>query len=198
MQATTTRRKPRVRRRSHGPGLPTVAFGPGCRPAECPSWNARRPVRTPAGAAVEERHHDAHRAGRLRVPDQPAHRRDGGVPGPERSRREHRLPAAAQSRGYEVFPVDPNAEHVEGDRCWADVVSISGGVDAVVIATRPGWWPTMFGPTADVGHRGMRWCAPCSAPSPGRYETSRGHRLMAVGGVRQWAPSRNGKRLHRG
>jgi predicted CoA-binding protein len=39
--------------------------------------------------------------------------------------------------GYEVFAVNPNASAVEGDRCFRDLRSIPGGVDAVVIATRP-------------------------------------------------------------
>jgi len=42
-----------------------------------------------------------------------------------------------RERGYEVFAVNPNAESVEGDRCYHDLRSIPGGVDAVVIATRP-------------------------------------------------------------
>jgi predicted CoA-binding protein len=42
-----------------------------------------------------------------------------------------------RERGYEVFAVNPNAQDVEGDRCYHDVRSIPGGVDAVVIATRP-------------------------------------------------------------
>lgn len=42
-----------------------------------------------------------------------------------------------RDRGYEVFAVNPNAEQVEGDRAYADLDSIPGGVDAVVIATRP-------------------------------------------------------------
>jgi uncharacterized protein len=42
-----------------------------------------------------------------------------------------------RERGYEVFAVNPNADEVEGDRCYADLRSIPGGVDAVVIATRP-------------------------------------------------------------
>ena len=42
-----------------------------------------------------------------------------------------------RDRGYEVFAVNPNAEEVEGDRCYHDLQSIPGGVDAVVIATRP-------------------------------------------------------------
>jgi uncharacterized protein len=42
-----------------------------------------------------------------------------------------------RERGYEVFPVNPNADEVEGDRCFHDLRSIAGGVDAVVIGTRP-------------------------------------------------------------
>ena len=42
-----------------------------------------------------------------------------------------------RERGYEVFAVNPNAEEVEGDPCYRDLRSIPGGVDAVVIATRP-------------------------------------------------------------
>ena len=42
-----------------------------------------------------------------------------------------------RERGYEVFAVNPNAEEVEGDRCYHDLHAIPGGVDAVVIATRP-------------------------------------------------------------
>ena len=42
-----------------------------------------------------------------------------------------------RGRGYEVFAVNPNAEEVEGDPCFHDLRSIPGGVDAVLIATRP-------------------------------------------------------------
>jgi uncharacterized protein len=42
-----------------------------------------------------------------------------------------------RDRGYDVFAVNPNADQVEGDRCYASLSEIPGGVDAVVIATRP-------------------------------------------------------------
>lgn len=42
-----------------------------------------------------------------------------------------------RERGYEVFAVNPNADTVEGDPAYVDLKSIPGGVDAVVIATRP-------------------------------------------------------------
>jgi predicted CoA-binding protein len=42
-----------------------------------------------------------------------------------------------RERGYEVFAVNPNADEVEGDMSYHDLVSIPGGVGAVVIGTRP-------------------------------------------------------------
>jgi len=42
-----------------------------------------------------------------------------------------------RERGYEVFAVNPNTGQVEGDRCYQDLKSIPGGVQAVVIGTRP-------------------------------------------------------------
>jgi uncharacterized protein len=53
-----------------------------------------------------------------------------------------------RERGYEVFAVNPNADEVEGDACYHDLKSIPGGVDAVVIATRP-----------ETGDATMRECA---------------------------------------
>jgi uncharacterized protein len=42
-----------------------------------------------------------------------------------------------RERGYQVFAVNPNTDEVEGDRSYQDLTSIPGGVDAVVIGTRP-------------------------------------------------------------
>ena len=42
-----------------------------------------------------------------------------------------------RERGYEVFAVNPNAQQVEGDPSYPDLRSIPGGVEAVVIGTRP-------------------------------------------------------------
>jgi uncharacterized protein len=42
-----------------------------------------------------------------------------------------------RERGYEVFAVNPNADEVEGEVCYHDLKSVPGGVDAVVIGTRP-------------------------------------------------------------
>jgi predicted CoA-binding protein len=40
-----------------------------------------------------------------------------------------------KERGYEVFPVNPNADTVLGDTCYRSLKDIPGGVDGVIIAT---------------------------------------------------------------
>lgn len=40
-------------------------------------------------------------------------------------------------RGYEVFAVNPNTEEASGHKCYPDLGSIPGGVEAVVIGTSP-------------------------------------------------------------
>lgn len=42
-----------------------------------------------------------------------------------------------RDRGYEVFAVNPNADEVEGDRSYHELRDIPGGVEAVVIGTKP-------------------------------------------------------------
>ena len=65
-----------------------------------------------------------------------------------------------RARGYEVFAVNPNADEVEGDPCYHDLRSIPGGVDGVVIATRPELAEETMRECADLGithvwmHRG--------------------------------------------
>jgi len=42
-----------------------------------------------------------------------------------------------RERGYDVFAVNPNADTLEGDSAYHDLHSIPGGVEAVIIGTRP-------------------------------------------------------------
>jgi len=42
-----------------------------------------------------------------------------------------------RDRGYEVFAINPMADEVEGARSYHELKSVPGGVDAVVIGTRP-------------------------------------------------------------
>jgi len=39
--------------------------------------------------------------------------------------------------GFEAFPVNPNAEQVEGVTCYPDIAAVPGPLDGVVIATHP-------------------------------------------------------------
>jgi predicted CoA-binding protein len=68
-----------------------------------------------------------------------AHRRIA-VTGVSRSPKDHGANVVyrrLRDRGYDVVAVNPHAEEVEGDRCWPDLTSVPGGVEAVVIGTRP-------------------------------------------------------------
>ena len=65
-----------------------------------------------------------------------------------------------RQRGYEVFAVNPNADNVEGAACYPDLKSIPGGVDWVLIGTKPQTAETTMRECADLGikrvwmHRG--------------------------------------------
>lgn len=56
-----------------------------------------------------------------------------------------------RSRGYDVFAVNPNTDQVEGDRSYHSLHDIPGGVDAVVIATRPETAEETMRECADLG-----------------------------------------------
>src|SRR6476619_8450226 len=56
-----------------------------------------------------------------------------------------------RERGYEVFAVNPNADEVEGDRCYHGLSEILGGVDGVVIGTRPDRAEGTMHECADLG-----------------------------------------------
>ncbi len=59
-----------------------------------------------------------------------------------------------RERGYTVFAVNPSASTVEGDPCFPDLRSIPGGVEAVVIATRPDQALATMQEAAELG---VRW-----------------------------------------
>jgi hypothetical protein len=41
-----------------------------------------------------------------------------------------------RTRGYEVVPVNPNADEIEGTTCYHSLAEVPGPIDAVVVATR--------------------------------------------------------------
>lgn len=61
----------------------------------------------------------------------------------------HRL----KNTGHDVFPVNPHMQSFEGEPCYPDVRSIPGGVDGVVIITRP---ETTAQIVRDCGGAGVR------------------------------------------
>ena len=58
-----------------------------------------------------------------------------------------------REHGYQVFPVNPTADVLEGTTCFHDVKSIPGKVDGVIIVTRPEAADQVVHDCADAGIR---------------------------------------------
>ena len=89
-----------------------------------------------------------------------------------------------RDRGYEVFAVNPNATEVEGDRCYSSLGSIPGGVDAVVIGTRPERAEDTVHECAELGikHVWMHWGSGGSSVSEAATEYGRQHGITVIDG----------------
>jgi predicted CoA-binding protein len=89
-----------------------------------------------------------------------------------------------RERGYEVFAVNPNADQVEGDRAYPDLKSIPGGVDAVVIGTRPQNADQTVHECAELGirHVWMHWGSGASSVSPAATAYGREHGITVIDG----------------
>ncbi len=42
-----------------------------------------------------------------------------------------------RDKGYDVFPLNPKVNTIEGDKCYPDISSVPGGVDGVIAVTKP-------------------------------------------------------------
>ncbi|GAA5121884.1 CoA-binding protein [Haloechinothrix salitolerans] len=89
-----------------------------------------------------------------------------------------------RDRGYDVFAVNPNADEVEGDRCYHDLTSIAGGVDAVVIGTRPEHAETTMRECAELGikHVWLHRSFGGGSVSPEAVEYGRQHDIEVIDG----------------
>jgi uncharacterized protein len=89
-----------------------------------------------------------------------------------------------RERGYEVFAVNPNADTVEGDRSYKDLRSIPGGVDAVVIGTRPERAKDTMCDCAELGitHVWMHRGPGAGSVSPEAAEYGRRHGITVIDG----------------
>ncbi len=89
-----------------------------------------------------------------------------------------------RDRGYEVFAVNPNAEQVEGDTAYHDLASIPGGVEAVVIGTRPESAEATMRECADLGikHVWMHRLMGGGSVSQAATEYGRAHGITVIDG----------------
>ena len=89
-----------------------------------------------------------------------------------------------RDRGYEVFAVNPNAARVEGDPAYSDLTSIPGGVEAVVIATRPSRAEGTMHECAELGirHVWMHHGSGASSVSQAATDYGRRHGITVIDG----------------
>jgi len=88
--------------------------------------------------------------------------------------------------GHDVFPVNPHLQTFEGDRCYPDLKSIPGGVDGVVIITRPETTEKIVMDCNDAGVRRV-WMHQSlgkgSSVSPAAVEYCRQHDISVIAGA---------------
>jgi uncharacterized protein len=89
-----------------------------------------------------------------------------------------------RERGYDVFAVNPNATEVEGDHAYKDLRSIPGGVEAVVIATRPELAEATMHECAELGvnHVWMHWGSGGSSVSEAATKVGRERGITVIDG----------------
>ena len=89
-----------------------------------------------------------------------------------------------RQRGYQVFAVNPNADTVEGDPCYHDLHSIPGGIDWVVIGTRPETAEATMRECAELGitHVWMHRGPGAGSVSKAATEYGRQHGIMVIDG----------------
>lgn len=89
-----------------------------------------------------------------------------------------------RDRGYNVVPVNPNAEEVEGDRCYPDLRSIPEGVEAVIIGTRPERAEATMHECAELGirHVWMHRGPGGGSVSPAAADWGRAHGIAVIDG----------------
>ena len=92
-----------------------------------------------------------------------------------------------KTTGHDVFPVNPHMEAFEGERCYPDLASIPGGVDGVVIITRPETTEQIVRECDAAGvnslwmHQSMGKNA--SSVSPAAVEYCRQHDIAVIAGA---------------
>jgi len=88
--------------------------------------------------------------------------------------------------GHEVFPVNPHMQTFEGDPCYPDLPSIPGGVDGVVIITRPETTERIVRDCSSAGVRRVwmhQTLGKGTSVSPEAVEYCRQHDISVIAGA---------------
>jgi uncharacterized protein len=89
-----------------------------------------------------------------------------------------------RERGYQVFAINPNADRVENDQCYRDLASVPGGVEAVLIGTRPETAEQTMRECAELGikHVWMHRLHGTGSVSAAATEYGRTHGITVIDG----------------
>ncbi len=89
-----------------------------------------------------------------------------------------------RERGYQVFAVNPNSPTAEGDTTYRDLTSIPGGVEAVVIGTRPDHAEGTMREVIDLGIREvwMHRAFGSGSVAPTATDLGRAHGVTVIDG----------------
>jgi len=92
-----------------------------------------------------------------------------------------------KTTGHDVFAMNPHMSSFDGDRCYPNLQSIQGGVDGVVIVTRPEAAEQIVHDCSDAGVRRV-WMHESigrkgSSVSPAAVEFCRQHQISVIAGA---------------
>jgi len=156
-------------------GLSTIAAGLRVRNFSCCSGSENPAMNT---TTLETKVHDFLNQKRI------------AVAGVSRDNRQHPTGNLIYRRlkktGHDVFPVNPHMPTFDGDPCYPNVQSIPGGVDGVVIVTRPETTERIVHDCGDAGIRRVwmhRSIGTGSSVSPTAVEYCREHDISVIAGA---------------
>jgi predicted CoA-binding protein len=92
-----------------------------------------------------------------------------------------------KTTGHEVFPINPYMQTFEGEPCYPDVEAIPGGVDGVVVITKPGATEQIVRQCGEAGVQRVwmhqSFAAGGTSVSPAAVDYCREHGISVIAGA---------------
>jgi uncharacterized protein len=104
-----------------------------------------------------------------------------------------------RARGYQVFPVNPAMAEVGGERCYPDLASLGGQIDAAVVVLPPAEAVKVLDQAADAGVRHIWLQQGAESVEATAQAQARGLNVVTGRCILMYAPPvRSFHRWHRG